>query len=209
MKRIFSGTTAAIVGLALVSTAQGGVGYNNGFLPAGFDTQGPEFYILYNGSSANFVTAASLGINGGVDQGPYDGSDDTYIGVVNTSTASVLNSVYLTSTSLNPIFAFDGDGITAYGVPGNPLDTSSSSSEDQGPGVLFSGIAPNLNSGTVNFTGGLAPGQTAYFSLESSVGGVLGSGGGFAVGAPDAGSSIALLGGALAGIGVLRRKFKS
>jgi hypothetical protein len=207
MKKIYSISTAAIVGLALTSTAKAGVGYGGDFTGYGNDTAGPELYIFWNGSSASVVTAASLGLAGGVgglvDQGPYDGSDDTYIGVINQSSSPLLS---LTLNSSLDIFGFDGDGITTYGAPGNsPADTTGYG----GPGVTYGGINAAKTSGTVFFGNGAGLGASnyTYFSLEEPIVSATGSGGGtFSAGSPDSGSTMALLGGALAGIGALSRR---
>jgi hypothetical protein len=58
-------------------------------------------------------------------QGPYDGADDTLVGVVNNSQYSIksidLSSGFtlfgVTFGSTN-IFGFDGDGVNTYGSPG-------------------------------------------------------------------------------------------
>jgi len=39
----------------------------------------------------------------------------------------------------------------------------------EGPGTSFSGISPDMTTGTVNFTPSLAPGATGYFSLEDKL----------------------------------------
>jgi hypothetical protein len=39
----------------------------------------------------------------------------------------------------------------------------------EGPNTSFSNISPDTTTGTVNFTGGLAAGATAYFSLEDKL----------------------------------------
>jgi PKD repeat protein len=107
-------------------------------------------------------------INSGVtvledsSQGPYDGSDDTLVGVVNQSSTTLAN---LTLESTTPIFAFDGDGICSgfYGsIAGCPFGPTGY----EGPETSFVQISPNLTTGAVSFTNGVAPGGTAYFSLE-------------------------------------------
>jgi RHS repeat-associated protein len=96
-------------------------------------------------------------------QGPYDGSDDTLIGVLNSS-ATAVGSLTL-SSSTQP-FGFDGDGICAFagwtGVAGCPYGTTGY----EGPGTSFTGITPDFNGGIVVLSPALQPGQSAYFSLE-------------------------------------------
>ena len=97
-------------------------------------------------------------------QGPYDGSDDTLIGVINNS-AAPLKSLILTSSLT--IFAFDGDGVDTYGAPGNSTDTTGYG----GPNAYFTNANGTGTSGTVNFITPLAAkGGTAYFSLENALG---------------------------------------
>jgi hypothetical protein len=99
--------------------------------------------------------------------GPYDGADDTLIGLKNDSTASV-SSIPLSSTTLD-IFGFDGDGLCTFapftGSAGCPFDSTGYG----GPGVSYSGYTANPMTGVVNFTPAIAPGGTAYFSLEDAI----------------------------------------
>lgn len=93
------------------------------------------------------------------NEGPYDGTDDTLVGVVNRSAATV-QSLPLSGSD---IFGFDDDGLCAddnapAGCPFGPTGY-------EGPGTSFS-ADDSGDSGTVTFDGGLAPGSTAYFSLE-------------------------------------------
>jgi hypothetical protein len=105
--------------------------------------------------------------------GPYDGSDDTLIGVVNNVPACMPGqnsqsacgvSIYsLDLTSINNIFSFDGDGINNYGVPGNAMDNTAYG----GPNAYFTNINAAQTFGRVNFITPIPPGGTAYFSLEN------------------------------------------
>ncbi len=102
---------------------------------------------------------------------PYDGVEDTLVGVVN-NTGSAIASFVLTGTGLTPqLFGFDGDGACAggggqYESVGNCVGATDPNGYG-GPGVTYSGINLALTSGTVNFAGGIAAsGGTAWFSLE-------------------------------------------
>ena len=76
-------------------------------------------------------------------QGPYDGADDTLVGVVNNSSASV-SSLPLSSSTL-PIFGFDGDGLCTYIAvcSGNTVDTTGYG----GPNSYFTDISADTISG--------------------------------------------------------------
>jgi len=79
---------------------------------------------------------------------PFDGVEDTLVGVQNDSGATIYG-IFLSGSG---IFGFDGDGAFggSYG----------------GPGMSFNII--DANSGTVNFDNGLVSSGFAYFSLEGA-----------------------------------------
>ena len=172
--------------------------------------------------------------NGGVlveedstQPGPYDGEDDTLIGIVNESSSPVAS---LPLSATHPIFSFDGDGIcdppegprattcvvlarnsegnTPGVTPGTKCavaaDPSENDSEEpcgheppageppnlllgegaapvgfasngdavtgyEGPRNWYSNIALGADSGLVNFSPALAPGESTYFSLEETL----------------------------------------
>jgi PEP-CTERM motif len=100
----------------------------------------------------------------------YDsGGDDNLIGIVN-NTGSAITSINL-SSSTTDIFGFDGDGACEGGYTvGGVKACSTEDSSGYGPSsVTFSGINGADTAGTVNFAGGIAPGATAFFSLEGPV----------------------------------------
>ena len=90
------------------------------------------------------------------------------IAAINNSTATVWSISLLGTGNGGGIFAFDGDGACNgnYGLPcGNGTGY-------EGPANTFGNIHTivNLNdSGTVYFTGGLAPGAQTWFSLEGAL----------------------------------------
>jgi uncharacterized protein (TIGR03382 family) len=143
---------------------------NAGTFPGfGADTLGPALIITI---AANGT--ASLGPGPGSAQGPYDSSDDSYIGVVNLS-ASVISSIGLTGTpggTGSGTFGFDGDGIDTFGATSNSSDTTGYG----GPHGFFSSVNTAAGTAVVNFLGGIAATTgTDYFSLEgppSSLGGL-------------------------------------
>ncbi len=96
-------------------------------------------------------------------QGPYDGIDDTLVGVVNNSTLPV-SSLELQSSF--DIFGFDGDGIETFGIAGNNRDSTGYG----GPNAYFTNISVDQMRGTVNFITPIpANGGTGFFSLENAL----------------------------------------
>ena len=143
---------------------------NYGFSGTYYDMKGP------NGTSENvahpgggpvaylYVFSNGGGISTYFDSqaGPYDGADDTQVGVLNNSSQSLFSFKVVSNQA---VFAFDGDGIDAfpYNSPGNKSDTTGYG----GPLTFFTGIGANETRGTVNFVGGLAAnGGSTYFTLE-------------------------------------------
>jgi hypothetical protein len=120
----------------------------------------------------------------------YDGhpsGDDQLFGVINNS-GHTINSFFISNPGRD-LFEFDGDGgqtysktfdttpasvYKHYGVTfsqqwdaqGNPITVAGSGYE--GTNVYFSKISPALDSGWVNFIGGLKNGSSAYFTLENT-----------------------------------------
>ena len=107
-------------------------------------------------------------------QGPFDDIEDSLVGVVNNSGVPI-TSLELTS-ALFDIFGFDDDGICAtdpngIGHPYIPAPPACPYGPTgyEGPGTSFSNISLDAMSGTVNFNPPIAPGGTAYFSLEDTL----------------------------------------
>ena len=128
-------------------------------------------------SCALLIDAATAGTSVLQDttQGPYDGTEDTLIGVLNQTTAPI-TSLALSSTT-EPLFGFDGDGICTYTFASAPAASTVAGDKGstncpygsqgyEGPDTSFSGISLDLSSGVVNFSPALAPGKSTYFSLE-------------------------------------------
>jgi hypothetical protein len=101
--------------------------------------------------------------------GAFDGIEDTLVGVVNNSSATV-NKITLSGVGASgtPIFGLDGDGICGGYNPGPPACPYGPSGYE-GPNTSFANISADTTTGDVVFTGGLAPGQSTYFSLEDKV----------------------------------------
>ena len=107
------------------------------------------------------VTSSGASVLSNPSMGPFDGADDTLIGIVNNSDQVVYDLALHSSSN---IFGFDGDGVCHYNSTYCYGPTGY-----EGPGVTFSGIGNGDTSGTVNFTPGLAPGASGWFSLEESL----------------------------------------
>jgi hypothetical protein len=143
MKTLFASAAVAATALVAASAAQAWPAF-------GADSQPGVIITFTNGGAVSSVTG----------QGPYDSVEDTYVGIVNNS-SNTITSINLTSAQ--DIGGFDGDGIDTYGAFGNAIDTTGYG----GPQAFFTN-----NTGytlTVNFIGGIAPGASAYFSLEEPV----------------------------------------
>jgi hypothetical protein len=169
-------------------------------------TTGCNLVITFNANGS--ITTSGVG-------GNYDGNDDAVIGVIN-NTAGTITSFGIQNglSSTMPIFGFDGDGINTFsgvtnaaagmsqaGLGGGPADADAYG----GAQAFYTGVNAALTKGTVNFLGGIASGATGYFSLESSID--LAGPPVIVTGTPEPGT-LALLGGGLAGLAMLRRRRK-
>ena len=109
---------------------------------------------------------------------PYDGDDDTLVGVQNSS-GTTLNSITLTSTDtrFGGIFKFDNDGVCSYArnhnnnpndcYPNPPINGYTPTGYE-GPDNTFTDISSDFTTGTVTFTTPLANGATTWFALEGT-----------------------------------------
>jgi hypothetical protein len=96
--------------------------------------------------------------------GPYDGADDTLVGVVNDSRAPVA-AITVTGPGTG-LAGLDGDGLCTFGVSGCPFGPTSY----EGPGTTIKTDPTLPDSAEIDFAGaGLASGQSAYFSLEGAL----------------------------------------
>src|SRR5437868_8343296 len=71
-------------------------------------------------------------------QGPYDGSDDSLVGVLNNSASSVGN---IPITSGADVFGFDGDGICDDTIQPHPAGCPFGATGYEGPGTTFTNIS--------------------------------------------------------------------
>jgi lysophospholipase L1-like esterase len=123
----------------------------------------------------------SISVLGDPSVGPYDGGDDTLVGIVNNSSASI--AAITVSGPGSGLAGFDGDGICTYatggtvgsGFTGDSYCTSqqlagTDPSDYAGPGTSFTLDASSLDDVEVDFAGnGLAPHGSTYFSLEGAL----------------------------------------
>jgi hypothetical protein len=106
----------------------------------------------------------SVSVLGDANVGPYDGSDDTLVGVQNNSSTSV-RAITVTGPG-SGLSLFDSDGLCSYSVPGCPFGSTGY----EGPGVSFTVDPSQPDSAEVDFaSGGLAPNSSGYFSLEGAL----------------------------------------
>lgn len=141
--------------------------------PVGSDTGCAQLIVVNaNGTTTVLVDPA---------QGPYEGVDDSLIGVQNNSGHS-LSKLNLGSPSGADIMGFDGDGIctpsqwpaattqtTPPGCPNPALGIGFGLTGYEGPGTYFSNISSNQETGTINFNPALRFGGSAYFALEEAL----------------------------------------
>lgn len=111
----------------------------------------------------------TVSVVGDPSVGPFDGSDDTLVGVVNDSSSAV--AAVTVSGPGSDLSGFDGDGICSgdYGTWTGSAGCPYGPTGYEGPGTSFVTDSSLPDSAEVDFTGGLAPGKSAYFSLEGAL----------------------------------------
>ena len=135
--------------------------------PTGLNTGGCRLLVTITGASAGATTSFTVTTTTNVpDNQPYDGTEDTLIGVLNSSGVTV-STLALSSTLA--IFGFDGDGPCGQSPGPSTCNPAALAFGYGGPGVTFTGINVAQTSGTVNFTPALADGASAWFGLEEAI----------------------------------------
>jgi len=129
------------------------------------------------------ATAFSVSIPNGGNGNPYDGAEDTVVGIQNSS-GLPLYSITLNSPNLmfGGVFAFNGDGpcnfaLSQYNSGQDCFDGTygyegpdNEFSNITGPTSPFCGELACATTGTINFfgEGGLASGSSSWFALEGT-----------------------------------------
>lgn len=136
-----------------------------------------QAYLTAGGGCNVVVTVSSSGTAVSVvNSSPFDGSDDTLVGVVNNGSTPLTTLTF----SGSGISGWDGDGICVFGaggIAGDTFTTGSSSyctagqlagndpGDYYGPGMTFTNDSTG-DAVTINFSPAIAPGGTTFFSLE-------------------------------------------
>jgi hypothetical protein len=194
MKRLLMPTTALAamkkmaftilcVALLMLVTAPAWADQCAGALPVGSATGCGALITVFTVDGTGNATAFIVTTVSGTGN-PYDGTEDTLVGVQNNSGAA-LKSIHLSAsdTTFGGIFGFDGDGPCQYAASNNentgdcypnPVIPGYTPSGYEGPDNTFT-IDPGTScgedsicftSGTVNFTTPIPNGGSTWFALE-------------------------------------------
>ncbi len=145
--------------------------------PVGNDTNGCELLLTVTSVNSSDVATGFNVTTASPDQGPFDGIEDTLIGVLNSS-GGTLKSVAITGGVGSGVFGFDGDGACIGTYSPSPTAaqcggsfTSTDPNDYESASATFANISPSLDSGTVLVGGssGLANTGTAWFDLEGQI----------------------------------------
>jgi hypothetical protein len=130
--------------------------------PAIGDSPSCEILLVVNADN-------TVSVEGDPSVGPFDGSDDTLVGIINNSSKTV--KAVTVSGPGSDLSGFDGDGICSgdYGSWNGSAGCPYGPTGYEGPGTSFVTDPSLPDSAEVDFTGGLAPAGTVYFSLEGAL----------------------------------------
>jgi hypothetical protein len=149
-----------------VGTGTGVVGSANGVNTCGLLIKVTQ--VDGNGNATTFTVTSSNPNGVPPNNGnPYDGTQDTLVGVQNNSGAN-LNSIPLTSSTT--AFGFDGDGPCnpTYHTPAYPWCSNTGFTGYEGPVNTFTNISADHTSGTVSFTTAIPNGGSTWFALQGN-----------------------------------------
>jgi uncharacterized repeat protein (TIGR01451 family) len=155
------GATCLFVGPAATSASAAPAAPNFSICPAVDVATGCAVVIVVNADGSRTIDDNP----GGTMLGVYDGSDDSLIGIQNNS-ASPVSSLVLSST--DGVFGFDGDGPCTETTPPIISNCSADPSGYGGPGVTYSNISTDMNTGEIDFSPAIAAGGTAWTALEAT-----------------------------------------
>lgn len=151
---------AALAGMALcISPAQATPTPQTGVCPAIGTLSTTDCNVeIFAGSGGSFATIGPNLLS------PYDGIEDTLVGIVNNS-GNTISSLTFNGSNL---FGFDGDGLQTYGIGLGNDPTGYGGMTSGGQNTFFTSIIC-CNTGTVVFgSSGIPNGGWAYFSLEEA-----------------------------------------
>ena len=162
-KGLIVGTVVFVLGLTLAGPAKASPTPQSGVCPIlGTLTDSTCNVQIIAGPGGTFTTIQ------GNNSSPYDGIEDTMVGVVNNSGNPLLQLALAGSSGGYPLFGFDGDGLQTYGGAGGaPDNTGYGGQTSLGQNTWFVNISLDQTSGTAVFgNSGIPDGGWAYFSLE-------------------------------------------
>lgn len=170
---------------------------------AGADPTGCGVLVTFGASGSPTISITGTG--------PYDGVEDTTVGVINNSSSTV-SSLTITASDASDAFGFEGDGIQTFTANNGVTIGTGGATGYEGPTSTFNQAGVDSSGGgtlVVDFSPGIAAGGNSYFSLEGTP---ASAGGGISVG-PSTGvpepSSYGLFAAGLLGLfGFAKRRFK-
>lgn len=165
-RHMAAATVAAILmaggGPAVAAQAAGSPSPPFGECPAIGNSPSCEILLVVNADG-------SVSVKVDPSVGPFDGGDDTLVGIVNDSRKQV--TAVTVSGPGSGLSGFDGDGICSgqYGAWNGSAGCPYGLTGYEGPGTSFATDPSLPDSAQVDFTSGLAPRGSTYFSLEGAL----------------------------------------
>ena len=160
--KVFIGLLAgvALAGLGFISPVQATPSPQTGVCPAIGTLSTTDCNVeIFAGSGGSFTTIGPNLLS------PYDGIEDTLVGIINNSGKTIFSLTF----SGSYLFGFDGDGLQTYGsgLGSDPTGYGGMTSPHD-EYTFFTNII-GYDTGTAVFgSSGIPDGGTAYFSLEEA-----------------------------------------